>query len=168
MTYPFTQYVHMRLQLNPHRVDAHAIHRALKQELDGTPHLWALLGDNLICKPTPRKDWSAGMPQYLGRIPVIHASTHEYTPPPTGAQIRYGLIGNVTKGRKPLPDTGWGRWLHDKLGEALKLQSIQAEILKPAIGLKRTGKVIHHRVHFTGFISPGSPPSKTPPTSNTS
>lgn len=157
MTHP--QYVDLALRLNRNAGNAQAIHGALAGLLDGTPHLWCLLGDHLIMKtryPKPYEEW---IPTHLAGMFVKKGVIYEYPVPPTGAPVAFGLVGNPTIGkaqkqgrsrREPLPENQWNAWLERKLGDALNLREIQAKALKPAIAYKPTGRVVHHRVHFTG------------------
>lgn len=157
MTHP--QYVSMALRLNRNAENAQAIHGALARVLDGTPHLWCQLDNYLIVKPRYPKDWDKCLPHHLAGMFVKYSTVYDYPVPPTGAPVSFGLVGNPTIGkaqkqgrsrREPLPETEWENWLHRKLGDALNIHEVRADLLKPAIAYKPTGRIVHHRVHFTG------------------
>lgn len=161
MTHP--QYMSMALRLLRNAGNAQAIHGALCHALDGTPHLWCLMDDCLIVKPRYPKDWDQIVPPHqathIAGMHVKYAELSEYPVPPTGAPVKFGLVGNPTiakaqkqgrSRREPLPENQWNAWLERKLGDALNLREIQAKALKPAIAYKPTGRIVHHRVHFTG------------------
>lgn len=153
------QYVNLELRLNRNAGNAQAIHGALCRALDGTPHLWCLLGNHLIVKPRYPKTLEAWAPTHLAGMFVKHSAVYDYPVPPTGAPVAFGLVGNPTIGkaqkqgrsrRQPLPETEWENWLRRKLGDALNIHKVRADLLKPAIAYKHTDRIVHHRVHFTG------------------